>query len=709
MEFFAVNGKRPVRLSEKTRFFAYESLNCKYGKMTDEAPFVALDDIDGYEDLCHLEKYDKAIEYIAKYSPIRICDGERISGAATLGLAIHHNVPAAYKGKWFYEGSISHLTVDFETVLEKGVFYIEEQAKESLEKYKGTDREAFIRSCLSCLSSMRIWHSRYIEALEKMPEYEENLKALKKVPFGTPSSFYEAVQSLWFTFAFIRLTGNWTGIGRIDMLLGKYLEHDLECGRITLDNAREILAHFFIKGCEWIKGGNYGSGDAQHYQNIVLAGIDENGTEVTNEVTYLVLDIIEELGISDFPTTVRINKNTDKKLLERVAEVISYGGGVIAVYNEELIIESLVKYGYNEREARRFANDGCWEVQVPGSTYFSYMPFDSLQILQKETLGGYSSNVHFDSFEQLYSAFINDLENKVVSLANWRRSFFEGKNAETNEWIWKKTFPCTVVSLFERGCIEKGLSYLEGGPLYNVTSPHIGGLPDTANSLYAIKKFVFDDKKVSLEMLMEILENNWDGYEALRQTALTKYVYFGNDNDEVDSIAARLVSDFADMCDKQNGKCGYAFPAGISTFGRQLEWAPARLSTPSGKRSGEVLSGNLSPTPYTDYNGPTAVIRSYCKCDLSKTVSGAALDIMLMPQSVKDSNGIEGIVSLIKGFTAEGGHFMQLDVADTELLRKAQKNPEAFGSLSVRVSGWNARFVTLDKEWQDMIIAQREK
>lgn len=200
----------------------------------------------------------------------------------------------------------------------------------------------------------------------------------------------------------MRLCGNWPGIGRIDWLLGDYLEKDLADATLTLDEAREILAHFFIKGCEWVKGGDYGSGDAQHYQNILLAGVDENGKEVTNAVTHLVLDILEELGISDFPTTVRINKNTDTKLLTRIAEVIRYGGGVVAVYNEDLIIESLTDYGYELDEARRFANDGCWEIQIPGKTFFTYIPFDALQILQQIVFDNRSKNTCFSDFNSLY-------------------------------------------------------------------------------------------------------------------------------------------------------------------------------------------------------------------------------------------------------------------------------------------------------------------
>ncbi len=706
MNFFAVNGKRPVRLSEDTRRFAYESLNHKYGKDTWKTPAVLMDDYDNFDLLTPLQKYDAVIAKITNTAPIRICEGEKISGAATLGTAIKHTIPATFNGNTLYS-SISHLTIDFETVLKKGVNFIKKQAEQALIKYKGTEKEPFIQSCLHCLGCMRVWHNRYLQQLESKPQYKANYKNLKNVPFEPAKNFYEAVQSIWFIFAFVRLCGNWPGIGRIDWLLGEYLEKDLADGTLTLDEAREILAHFFIKGCEWICGGDYGSGDAQHYQNILLGGVDEDGKDVINQVTYLVLDILEELGISDFPTTVRINKNTDTKLLTRVAEVIRLGGGVIAVYNEDLIIESLVDYGYELKEARKFANDGCWEIQIPGKTFFTYIPFDSLQILQKDTLDNYSDKISFSDFNAVYGKFICDLRCKVEKLITARNTNnFIYTGVPTKDWEWKPTTPCTVVSLFEQGCIEKGLSYFEGGPIYNVVSPHIGGLPDVVNSLYAIKKLVFDEQKVSFSELMKILKNNWEDHEPLRQYALNKYAYFGNDNDEADIIAKNIINNFADICDNASKHSAYNTPAGISTFGRQLEWSPHRIATPYGKKAHDILSGNFSPTPGTDKEGATAIIKSYCKADLKRTVSGAALDIKLLPSAANGENGVEAIVSLIKGFVTLGGHFMQLDISDTELLKEAQEHPENYQNLSVRVSGWNARFVTLNKEWQDMIIAQ---
>ncbi len=713
IRFLSATGERPIRLSEQTRRFAFDSLNRKYGLDTRKTPGVSLDDIEDYEKLPAIKKYDIALRRIAEQAPIRICDGEKISGAATLGMALGlergHEFPATYKGE-MQLSSMSHLTLDFGYVVHHGMKAIRERAENALKKFCGTKHESFARSCIACCDSFEIWRQRYITALRDKPEYVNNYKNLLRVPEEPAESFYEAVQSLWFTFAFTRLSGHWSGIGRIDAILGDYLKKDLAEGVLTLDEAREILAHFFIKGCEWICGEGPISGDAQHYQNLVIGGVDENGNDITNEVTYLVLDILEETGIGDYPTTVRLSRNSDEKLIRRVAEVIRCGGGALAVYNEDLIIRALKRFGYSEREARNFANDGCWEVQIPGKTYFIYVPFDALQILQQRTLHNYDGSVDYPDFESLYAQFVADLGGEVDAIAHGMHRRFENDKDEYGNYVWKTHEPMTLVSLFEGGCIERGLSYLEGGPIYNVVSPHIGGFADTVDSLYAIKKIVYDEKKLSLAEFIAVLRNNWEGSEPLRQYVINRYNYYGCDSDEADSFAARVLNDFADACDRvdKNPGCGFRFPAGVSTFGRQLEWSPYRLAVPHGYKAGAILAGNCSPTPGTDRDGATAVIRSYCKLNLERTANGAALDIKLTPSSVKGDDGLTAVMQLLRGFVILGGFFMQLDVADSEVLHAAQEHPEAYQTLSVRVSGWNARFVTLNKEWQDMIIQQTE-
>ena len=330
-------------------------------------------DITEYENASLLQKYSLAEERIVREAPIRICDGEMISGAATLGDAIRHFIPAIYKGEHLAY-SISHITPALYQVIEHGTEWYRERILKSLPSQNDHGRE-LLTSMLKALDCIQILHGRYMEALREKAKsdsrYEDNLRYLENVPMKPAQNFREAVQSLWFIFAFLRLEGNWPAIGRIDKMLGPFLKKDLAEGVITLDEAREVLAHFMIKGCEWITGLQLGTGDAQHYQNIILSGEDENGDDVTNEVTYLILDVVEELGISDFPIAVRLSKSRpNRTLLRRMAEVIRHGGGVVAAYNNDQIVEELVDFGYDIREARDFANDGCWEVQVPGKTLF---------------------------------------------------------------------------------------------------------------------------------------------------------------------------------------------------------------------------------------------------------------------------------------------------------------------------------------------------
>lgn len=694
---------RPIRLKDETRKWADASLHGKYGDEAIKNNCVVLDAIEDFDSITDMEKYDVAIRKIAENAPVRICSEERICGSATLGDAIKHVVPARFKGNNVFS-SVSHLTIDYERVIKEGLnAYSKDIAKRLEDDTLEASQISFLHSLENVIESIRIWHDRYLNAVkDTRPEL---YGLLSQVPFSPARTFHEVLQSLWFIFAFVRLCGNWPGIGRIDMLLGSYLKSDLENGIIDEAEARELLASFFIKGCEWIQSDTpCGSGDAQHYQNIVLSGTDESGCDTTNEVTYLVLDIVEELPISDYPITVRLSDKSPYRLKKQVAEVIRHGGGTVAVYNESLILKTLKSLGYPDNEAVNYANDGCWEVQIPGKTDFTYYPFDALQIFNR-VIGITEENTNdYTSIEEIYSAFRNAVYDTVHTMYNNTVNSYICKDGE-----WRSensVIPTSVISLFEDGCIRHARSYYDLGPEYTVRSPHIGGAPDAADSFYAVDRLVFKEKKLTLTDLVSILKNNWVGNEELRLYVKNSYTYYGNDFDDADIWHTRILNDFADIVNSCNAEssCPVKFTAGVSTFGRQLEWLPNRSATAFGYKKGDILSGNDSPVPGTDSVGATAVIKSHCKADLVKQISGAALDIKLLPDAIKGEKGTAALISLIDGFLSLGGFFLQLDTVDTQTLLEAQRDPQKFKTLSVRVSGWNARFVTLNKEWQDMII-----
>lgn len=696
---------RPIRLSERTRDWAWRSMHGEFGDDALSHMAVSLDHLVGFDQLPEIEQHDIAIRTIAEKAPLRICPEELLCGAATLGNGIIHYGPAEFHGKPAFECR-SHLTLKLDRVVHEGLDAYKADIARRMEDPALTDEQRrVIQSLDNVIEAIRIWHGRYLDATrDSRPDLHA---VLQRVPFGPASSFREAMQSIWFVFAFTRLCGNWPGIGRLDWLAGGYLEADLAAGRLNVDEAREIMASFFIKGCEWIQSNTpQKTGDAQHYQNLVLAGVDEDGREVTCTATYLALDIVEELGISDYPITMRLNENTPDKLLRRVAEVIRHGGGIVALYNEPLILRALEREGYTPREARSFANDGCWEIQMPGRTNFSYSPFDSLQILN-QVLGVDRDGPipAFPSTEAIYEAFLAEMAQVIHGLYKKRI----GDVYEQRGGVWRSIAPVkptAVVSLFEQGCLEKGQFYDDLGTDYTLRSPHIGGAPDVANSLHAIDQLVYGEKKLTLEELVTLLRCNWEGAEPLRQYVRTKYAYYGNDADVADRWHSRVLNDFADLVHEcaQDRPCPVKFIPGVSTFGRQVDWLPNRTATAFGYRKGDILAGNDSPTPGTDFAGATAMIKSHCKADLVRQSCGAALDVKILPATLSGANGVDALVGLMRGFLALDGFFLQLDAVDVQTLLAARENPLDYKTLSVRVSGWNARFVTLNREWQNMII-----
>lgn len=698
---------RPVRCSEETRRFAADSLNGRYGREALEHPYVSLtkEDTDDAHAL-----YDRAVMTIAREAPLRICvsdDGmpELLCGAATLGAAISHVVPATSDGSTPVCGSVSHLTCNFDRVVREGMDVRKARILTRMADAPLTDAERkTLCSQLNAWEAMKLWHTRYLDLLrERMETAEDEAKreryadlydTLSVVPFSPAKTFRQGVQSIWFTFAFIRLCGNWPGIGRMDLMLEELYQADLAAGRITEDGARELLAHFFIKGCEWITLLGRGSGDAQHYQNLVLGGVDEDGIDRTGDVTRLILEVAEEFPISDYPIAVRVGRNAPKWLCEKMAQVIRHGSGVVAMYNEDLVIGSLVGFGYDVREARRFANDGCWEVQIPGRTRFSYCPMDLYGMFERDVLHLYDdSMVDYPDFEAMYACFREKMDDTLTRFHDAADGFLHDGTTG-------------VIDLFIDGCIEKARSYENGGPVYSVFSPHFGGIPDTANAMYAIRKLVYEEKKLSFPAFMTILKNDWEGQEPLRRYVRSHYTYYGNDNDEADGIAARIISDYTKDCRTVEKREDVLRPPGISTFGRQIEWKDTRAAAPHGFRKGSILAGNISPTPSTDFKGATAVIRSACKADYAPLTCGTVLDLRLDPKAVSGDSGVTAIEGLLHAFNALGGFFLQIDVVDNAVLLEAQKHPEDYANLAVRVSGWSARFVTLDRNWQDMVIGR---
>ncbi len=700
------------RLCEETRNLAGRYLTGQYQSRIMDMGF-SVTDLNLPEDCPPEIEHGKNTILTAEKSSIDILPEEQLAGSASNILALSHRIPGLKGGV----GSINHTTVDFGDAIRKGLKGLETEIRGRMENDEDPHHRDFFKGLLDVIEAMRIWTKRYCSAYQAMlqsPEYakyKNNLQTvlarLKKVPENPPETFAEAIQSFWSFFEFQRLCGNWSGLGRFDEILGPYLSRDLKEGIITLDEARELIAHFWIKGTEWCFGlrkttsRTPGSGDAQNYQNIILGGIDREGKQIENEVTFLVLDVVEELHISDYPVTVRLNSGTSGKLLHRIAELQLLGGGIVSVYNEEQILQNLKEMGIPESDARTFTNDGCWEIIIPGQTNFGYFPKDYLLPFQDALFAEKTPG----SYEELYRNFLDGVR---ILADNTRKEIEEvcipGKKHPGDYPSGPIRESEVVLSLLAPSCRQSGCSYKLHGTKYVFRSIHMAGLPDVANSLYAIRKIVFEQKLIPLPELVEILKNDWKDAEALRLRFANSLMYYGNDNPEVDEILRQVLHDCSGISSGK-GKVNYIMiPVGVSTFGREIYFSAKRMATAFGKHAHEYLAPNLSPTPGTDKSPITAVLNSYCRMDFSDTPNGCALDLRLSAGIRKAPGAADCLTQLLRVFIEKKGLYLQIDTVDPEMLREAKKNPDRFPNLVVRISGWSARFASLKEEWQDMII-----
>lgn len=696
-----------VRLAEKYLTGGFRARLKEFESGGQTPPFPANSDI--------LFMQVENVRRLARESRLEIVPEERLAGAAPHLEALRHCIPGMNG-----VSSISHTTVDFGDAVRKGLSGLEREIAGRVKKESDPEKRRFLDALLDVIASMRIWIKRYVSEYrsrlksetnpERVSVYRSILSNLERVPENPPETFAQAVQSFWSFFEFQRLCGNWSGLGRFDWILGGYLERDLEHGVITLDEARELVAHFWIKGTEWCYGlrdgspFRPGSGDAQTYQNIILGGLTPGGKIVENAVTHLVLDVIGELHISDYPVTVRIGGRTSEKLLRRIAEVQLLGGGIVSVYNEDIVMEGLRRFGYPEKEVPAFTNDGCWEILIPGKTMFGYWPFDALAVFQKALFAEKTP----ENFEELYEAWLTRLKDTVQEFR--RQVLTQFYRAEPDPVSGKVSFhrksgaPDAVLSLLMPSCRRTARSYRNFGARYVVKAIHAGGLPDVANSLYAIRKFVYEEKRISLEELAGILRDDWMGHEKLRLELATRLFYYGNDDPGADAMMKRVFEDYARIAGRRKRVREVLTPVGISTFGREIQFAPNRFATAFGKHAHEYLASNLSPTPGTDRKPLSAVLNSYCKMDFTLTPNGCPLDIRLSAgiRKVPDAAGI--LCRMLRVFLEKGGFYLQVDTVDPEMLKAAKKDPDRFPNLVVRISGWSARFASLSEEWQDMII-----
>ncbi len=619
--------------------------------------------------------------------------------------------------KW--RNAVGEITADYpDLIFKKGFAGLKREAEERLAALSPATPEAqeqmdFYTAAALAAEAIMTLADRYAQKAEELGR-PDLARICRKVPHNPPETFAEALQAVWFTQMGSILSENSLALnlGRFDQYTYPYYEADLAAGRLDPEQAQELVDALWLKLSEWVwvisaNTAKYFAG-YNAFQNLTVAGRTRDGRDATNAVSYLCLQASRRVKTHQPGLSVRIHPDTPDRFLMAVCDLIAEGTGFPAVHNDRLGSEMLLAAGLTPEDARDWSNCGCvvphfrkigeWTsaVNVNLAAALEFALNEGRGRLNPH-LGGLAEKParEFASFEEVKAAFFKQVRHLV------NHSVI---GTITAQRIHAEMVPRPYLSLLVEGCLEKGLDLSRGGAKYNLGPVLTGiGLADSANSLAAIKKLVFDDHRYTLGQMAEALDKDWQGFEEMRRAALAAPKY-GNDDDYADRLATEI-SDFyhreiVARTDLFGSKFNSAF-MGISNY---IPAGGIIGATPDGRRARTPLTEGLSPHAGTDLTSPTAAMRSVAKVNHDIHTGGTLMNLKLSPELMKDEPSRRKLAALIRAYFALGAFHIQFNVISTETLRQAQEHPDDYRDLLVRVAGYSTQFVNLSREAQEAII-----
>ena len=604
--------------------------------------------------------------------------------------------------------SLSHTAAGYDRVLEKGYGGLIRMAERKTEELKSDGGD--IQSQLDFLDAVKIVCNttgqhilRYADLAAKMAaksesslssaknqsshELEQISDNCREIAYGTPKTFWQALQLFWFTHVFA-LMENYSlmAMGCFDRYMYPFYKADIDAGRITKEQAQELIE------CTWIKLNESADISTDNGLNAVFSGIGPDGQDVTNEISYMCLDATMNLQLVDPQINTRLHKNTPEPFMRKCCELAKLGMGYPSIFNDDSIIPSLQSIGIPFEDACEYCNDGCTEVFISGKSDF--YPVFAGQNLLSIFVGTLNKLERFETFGEFIGEFKGDISDTIKN---------RFANADERDRALAKISPVPFLSATLHDCIESAKDKTEGGALYNHTGSIGGGLVNCVNSLAAVKKLVYEDKRVGKRELIDALAANFDEEERLRQMLIVEAPKFGNGSGEVDAIAHEVAKFYCDEVLKYENPRGGRYLPGFFQY-HYVNTGKSFGATPDGRKAGDSLAVDLSPYLGTSRAGPTGVAQSVSAIDQSLCPLGTSTDIKLHPTALAGEEGTQKFAAFIKTFLAMGNMQLQMNVVDAKMLNDAQEHPEKYKDLVVRVWGFNAYFVTLAKDYQDYII-----
>lgn len=622
-------------------------------------------------------------------------------------------------GDMFRKG-FKDLKAEIRHAIEELDFYTDPSAIDKLEQLRGMEIAA---------DAIISYAKRYSGKLKQMAEKEEDPERKKelnqmaeicsKVPESAPETFWEALQHYWFIHQGVITELNpWDTFnpGRLDQHLLPFYRKGMDAGTLTVEKARELLQAF------WIKFNNHPAPpkigvtakESSTYTDFALinvGGVKEDGSDAVNEMTFLILDVVEEMRLLQPSSMIQVSRKNPDAFIKRALRIIKTGFGQPSVFNTDAIIQELIRQGKSIIDARNGGASGCVETGAFGKeSYILTGYFNLAKVLEVTLYNGVDPNTgkqigpltgephEFKSFNELMNAYEKQL-----------RHFIDIKIKGNNiiERLYAKHMPAPFMSLLIGDCIKNGRDYNAGGARYNSTYIQGVGTGSITDELAAIKHHIFDKKTIPFSTLLKAMQSNFRDYEELRNILLNKSPKFGNDDDYADDITRQVFEMYFDAIDSRPNTKGGQYRINLLPTTSHVYFGSVIGAMPDGRLAKEPLSEGISPFQGMDRKGPTAVLKSAAKIDHLRT-GGTLLNQKFTPQFFEEEKGIESLVHLIRAYFKMDGHHIQFNVVTAETLKKAQKLPEKHRDLIVRVAGYSDYFVDLTPELQNEIIRRTE-
>lgn len=621
-------------------------------------------------------------------------------------------------------------------IYRKGLLDLKAEIAEALRKLdfqndpEAYDKEQELKAMSIAADAVILFARRYAEKAEALAKQEsdsvrkaELLKiadVCRHVPARAPRDFWDALQSYWFIhLGVVTELNTWDSFcpGHLDQHLAPFYRQGIADGTLTRKTAKELLECFWVKFNNQPAPPKVGvtaaeSGTYTDFCNINNGGLKADGSDGVNEVTYLLLDVIDEMHLLQPSSNIQLSKKNPDRFLRRALEIVRQGWGQPSIFNADMVVEELLRQGKSLEDARQGGTSGCVETGAFGKEAYILTGYFNLTKVLEITLNngvdprtGKKIGIEtgdpktFSTFEMLQSAFRKQLHH-----------FIDVKVRGNNviERLYAENMPAPFLSLFIEDCIAKGRDYNNGGPRYNSTYIMGVGPASCTDSLAAIRWHVYDRRDISMPELLDALATNFAGHEKTRLLLWNKSPKFGNDDDYADGLLKWVFDSFYDEVNGRKNTKGGAYRVNYLSTTCHVYFGSMTGPTPDGRRACEPLSDGISPVQGADRFGPTAVIKSAAKMDHART-GGTLLNQKFSPQLLQGEEGLEHLMQLVRSYFKLDGHHIQFNVVTAATLRAAQANPEKYRDLIVRVAGYSDYFCDLTKALQDEIIARTEQ